>query len=275
MDKQAYEGGGTASARGDAPGSGAGLPQVAPGACSAAAVGCRATLDSDDETHCGGGAERAVLNEHEAWAAASPGSRAEGMVGGGASEDSTRRLLPRRPSLVDGRGTTRTPGGEAPHTASSARGGGAQATPSVSKPQAMPSVSKLCPSRAGGASWRRSLSGGGNPIGEAAPGSSIGENDSNCALDMLGMLSRRTSLGSMASRCDERAADTGRATVIAGAAHAGSSLGRTRLLDHRTRSMAAGYSAPACSELPLNTPGLLRTTARQHSAQGQATRPPA
>ena len=141
---------------------------------------------------------------------------------------------------------TRTPGGEAPHTASSARGGGAQAMPSLSKlcPQAMPSLTKLCPSWVGSGSWRRSLGGGGYPIGEAAPGSSTSESDSNCALGMVGMLSRRTSLGSMASRCDERAADIGRATVIAaGAALAGSSLGRTRLLDHRTRSMAAGTAA--------------------------------
>ena len=226
------EGGGAAPARGDdAPGSGAGLAQVAPEASSAAAVGWGATLDSDDERRRGGGAERLVLGESEA--SASPGSRLEGMVGG-ASESSTR-LLPRRPSLVDGRGTTRTPGGEAPHTASSARGGGAQA---------MPSLSKLCPSWVGSGCWRRSLGGGGYPIGEAAPGSSTSESDSNCALGMFGMLSRRTSLGSMASRCDERAADIGRATVIAaGAALAGSSLGRTRLLDHRTRSMAAGTAA--------------------------------
>ena len=238
------EGGGAAPARGDdAAGSGAGLAQVAPEASSAAAVGWGATLESDDETRRGGGAERAVLGESEA--SASPGSRLEGMVGGGASESSTR-LLPRRPSLVDGRGTTRTPGGEAPHTASSARGGGAQAMPSLSKlcPQAMPSLTKLCPSWVGSGSWRRSLGGGGYPIGEAAPGSSTSESDSNCALGMFGMLSRRTSLGSMASRCDERAADIGRATVIAaGAALAGSSLGRTRLLDHRTRSMAAGTAA--------------------------------
>ena len=227
-----YLGGGTASAEGDAApvsrgatatalGSGAGLLQVAPEG-PAAAVGWRPGLDNDDDTHCSGGAERVVLGESEASAPA--GSRVEGIVGGRASGISMRLLL-RLPSLVDARGTTRTPGGEAPHTASFSRDGVAQAMPWAREP---------CP-------WRDlSRSGSGNPAGAGAPSSSMCESDSSSALDMLGMLSRRTSLGSMSSLLFVTLADMGRATVIAAAVDIGSSLGRTRLMDRRTRSMAAG-----------------------------------
>ena len=90
------------------------------------------------------------------------------------------RLLLRLPSLVDARGTTRTPGGEAPHTASFSLEGVAQAVPWVTRRRVL----------------GFSDGSGGYPVGADAPGSSMSsQRDSSSSLEMLGILDRRTSSG--------------------------------------------------------------------------------
>ena len=176
------EGCGTASVEGDAApvtcgatataaGSGARLLRVAPE--GSAAVGWRRPrLDTDDDAHCSGGVERVGESE----ASASFGSRIKGR----AASDGSLRLLLRLPSLVDGRGTTRTPGGEAPHTASFSLEGVAQAVPWVTRRRVL----------------GFSDGGSGYPVGADAPGSSMSsQRDSSSSLEMLGILDRRTSSG--------------------------------------------------------------------------------